>query len=196
MMPQSVPHRYTSQLMAFIAAHPELMQMLAALRAIEPQAYLAAGVIRNSIWAQLHGQAYPLHQTDIDVVYFDPQDDGAREQQIREQLEARFPDCVWDVANQARVHHWYRLDNGGCIAPYASLAQALAMWPETATAVAVRLDAEGQCRIEAPLGLQDLFELKLRWNPALVSYAVFQRRLEAKAFLSQWPQLQLITVQA
>ena len=54
---------YTAQLKAFIAAHHELMQILQALREIEAQAYLAAGVIRNSIWAQLHEQAYPLHQT-------------------------------------------------------------------------------------------------------------------------------------
>lgn len=184
---------YTAQLKAFIAAHHELMQILQALREIEAQAYLAAGVIRNSIWAQLHGQAYPLHQTEIDVVYFDAQENGTGEQQIRRKLETAFPDMLWDVVNQARVHHWYRMDNGNSIAPFSSLAQALAVWPETATAVAVQLDASGQLKIIAPLGLQDLFELKLRWNPAMVSYAVFQRRLNDKAFLTRWPELQLIS---
>jgi len=70
-MPHPFPKSsYTAQLKAFITGHHELMQILQALREIEAQAYLAAGVIRNSIWAQLHEQAYPLHQTEIDVVYF------------------------------------------------------------------------------------------------------------------------------
>lgn len=184
---------YNAELQAFITAHAELMCILHTLCDIEAQAFIAAGVIRNSIWAQLHGQEYPLHQTEIDVVYFDTQDDGTGEQKIREQLEARFPQMYWDVVNQAQVHRWYRLDNGARIAPYTSLTEALAAWPETATAVAVRLDAAGQCQIEAPFGLQDLFELKLRWNPTLVSYAVFQHRIESKAFLSRWPKLKLLS---
>ena len=187
---------YHAELQAFITAHAELMCILHALRDIEAQAFIAAGVIRNSIWAQLHGQEYPLHQTEIDVVYFDVQDDGTGEQKIREQLKACFPQMVWDVVNQARVHHWYRLDNGASIAPYCSLTEALAAWPETATAVAVQLDAQGQCKIVAPFGLQDLFELNLRWNSTMVSYPVFQHRLESKAFLSRWPKLKLLSAES
>lgn len=194
-MQSSTSALYHAELQAFIQVHAELMRILHVLRDVEPQAFIAAGVIRNSIWAHLHEQAYLLHQTEIDVVYFDVQDDGTGEQKIREQLEARFPQMVWDVVNQARVHHWYRLEHGGCIAPYCSLTEALAAWPETATAVAVQLDAHGQCQIVAPFGLQDLFELNLRWNPAMVSYAVFQQRFESKAFLSTWPKLKMISAE-
>ena len=104
-----------------------------------------------------------------------------------------FPHVVWDVTNQALVHQWYRLENGDSIAPIRSIAHALSLWPETATAVAVRLDAQGNLAFEAPLGLQDLFELNLRWNPALVSQSVFWERLQAKQFLQKWPQLKLVS---
>jgi hypothetical protein len=47
-------------------------------------------------------------------------------------------------------------------APYASAADAMRFWPETATAVAVRRTAEGPCEIAAPFGLEKLFGLVLR----------------------------------
>ncbi|PLC63479.1 hypothetical protein B9P82_13400 [Citrobacter sp. L55] len=65
----------------------------------------------------------------------------------------------WSVKNQARMHQ----RNGDY--PYTSTRNALLHWPETATAIAVRLGKEG-LDITAPYGLSDLFELRLRPTPA------------------------------
>ncbi|MBL8321362.1 MAG: nucleotidyltransferase family protein, partial [Acinetobacter sp.] len=77
------------------------------------------------------------------------------------------------------------------IQPLRSISHAVSLWPETATVVAVRLDAQGNLQILAPLGLADLFQLRLRWNPALVSCTVFLDRARSKGFLAKWPKLKL-----
>ena len=106
--------------------------------------------------------------------------------------EAKYPNQIWDITNQAHVHHWYKTENGDSISPLHSIDEALSYWPETATAIAVRMDEQHQIEVIAPLGLNDLFELKLRWNGRLVSRGVFEQRLVSKQFLKRWPKLKLV----
>ena len=96
------------------------------------------------------------------------------------------------MVNQANVHHWYTRADEQSIAAYTSLSEAISMWPETATAVAVRLCEDGRLEVLEPLGLADLFELKLRWNPRMVSHTVFLQRMQSKGFLHKWPKLRWV----
>lgn len=169
---------------------PLLMQILEFLSTLDAAAYIAAGVIRNSVWAYLHQLPYDISYTEIDVVFYRKDDShDSHAAHLLQQLRQRFPNIQWDVTNQATVHEWYRLDNGDEIEPYDSLEHALSVWPETATAIAVRLTEMQEIAYLAPLGLTDLLALKLRWNPALVSHRVFMQRMQQKQFLTQWPQL-------
>ncbi len=79
-------------------------------------------------------------------------------------------------------------------APYACCGDALRYWPETATAVAVRLDAGDRIEILAPLGLDDLFAGIVRPTPRFqgAKHALFQARLHEKQWLAQWPFLRLL----
>lgn len=183
---------YLDQLKNIVYARDDMMQILCQLFQIAPDAYIAAGLIRNLVWSQLHGQPYVLAQTEADVIYFDAKDDGIRQREIQSQLQQLFPEMTWDVVNQAYVHQWYRTDTGQMIEPLCSVEHALSLWPETATAVALRLNAQNSLECIAPFGLQDLFELKLRWNASLVSHAVFAQRIQSKCFRAKWPKLQLI----
>lgn len=122
-----------------------------------PDAWIGAGFVRNAVWDALHGRPATAPQSDIDVIWFDttrcsPQQDDA----LEAQLEAACPGPQWSVRNQARMH----LRNGD--APYASATDALRYWPETATAVAVRVTAEDHIEVAAPFGLQDLWQGLLR----------------------------------
>ena len=183
-----------SDLCTLLANHAELMLRLSYLRRLKPQAYLAAGVIRNLVWSVQHQQAYEIKGTEIDVVYFDQAVGTSwhlEQQQLTLALQAAFPENDWDVVNQAYVHQWYTTDQGLEIAAYTSLAQALACWPETATAIAVALDDDEQFKIVAPFGLQDLMQLRLRWNDTLVSHETFLQRVQSKKFLEKWPKLKL-----
>ena len=76
--------------------------------------------------------------------------------------------------------------------PYTSTTNALLHWPETATAVAVRLGKNG-LDITAPYGLSDLFELRLRPTPAFEreKLGTFKQRVTTKQWLERYTRLQL-----
>ncbi|ENW21346.1 hypothetical protein L313_2405 [Acinetobacter haemolyticus CIP 64.3 = MTCC 9819] len=172
---------------------PELCEMLKQLAWIEPQAYISAGVLRNTVWACLHDQTFNLKNSEIDVIYYDEQERNNQiQQRLKQKLEEFFPQQQWDVVNQALVHTWYRKENGEQIQPISSIEHALSLWPETATAIAIRFDCIGELEFVAPFGLEDLFELRLRWNAALVSYETFKQRVNSKKWLQQWPKLQWV----
>ena len=183
---------YQIQLKKFIESNMLIMQILHQLYTVEPSAYIAAGIIRNTIWSHLHQSEYALDGTEVDIIFYNLSEDPQPSKKITACMSKVFPNMQWDVTNQATVHHWYRLENGEAIAPLASIEHALSMWPETATAVAIRLNAHDQLEIVAPFGLADLLELKLRWNSTLVSYEGFMKRIKQKKMLSRWPKLELI----
>ena len=184
---------YQTKLEQMISTHDALMQILIDLREVDTSAFLSAGVIRNFVWSVLHDQEYDIAQIEIDVIFYDAQDELAiKEQSLAGYLKKKLPKNEWDVVNQALVHTWYKTEDGASIAPLQSIHHALSLWPETATAVAVRLLENNEFEIIAPFGLDDLFELKLRWNAALVSHHVFMQRMEEKQFLQKWHKLSLL----
>ncbi|MBH9576823.1 nucleotidyltransferase family protein [Inhella sp. 1Y17] len=151
---------------------------------------IAAGAVRNPVWDRLFGCTSPT--ADVDLVYFDATDtDPQRDRALQAELRAMAPEWDWEVVNQAGVHHWYEASYGGVLPPYRSLDDALARWPETATAVGLRLEPDDRLTVLAPLGLQDLFDGVLRHNPAGGSVAQFQQRLVDKRFLQRWPGLRM-----
>ena len=185
--------KYQNLLKKNLFKHRDLYARLLFLRQVKPEAFYSAGVIRNLIWSIAHDQHYALSQTEIDVIFYDVEDESGFEQQhLAEILKQQFPENDWDVVNQAWVHQWYITEDGASIAPLQSIQHALSLWPETATAVAVRLLENNALEIIAPFGLDDLFELKLRWNAALVSHDVFMQRMEEKQFLQKWNKLSLL----
>lgn len=181
---------YLEQFYKIVRAQPRLMQIVQCLAQSQPNAYVAAGVLRHVVWAHLHEREYEILHTEIDVIFFDS---TARhiEARLKAKLEQEFSNIAWDVTNQAFVHEWYRTDQGARIKPLSSVKDALSMWPETATALALRINKDGDFELIAPFGLDDLFELKLRWNANLVSYAVFEQRMRSKQFLQKWQRLTL-----
>lgn len=178
-------------------SEPALMRALQAGRELDLADWcIAAGAVRNPVWDRLFGCTGTGNTAgtaaDVDLVYFDAADTGAgRDHALQARLRARMPELDWEVVNQAGVHHWYEAAYGRAVAPFRSLEQALASWPETATAVGLRLEADDRLTVLAPLGLQDLFDGVLRHNPARSSAAQFQQRVLSKRFLQRWPRLRL-----
>ena len=184
---------FEQKIKKFIIQNAFLNPLLHDIKGFQPLAYLSAGVIRNRIWSHLHGQKYDFHQTEVDVVFYDAEEiNQQRTLKLKSLLEAKYPDQIWDITNQAHVHHWYKTESGHTIQPLKSMSEALSYWPETATAIAVRMDEQHQIEVIAPLGLSDLFELKLRWNDRFVSRGVFEQRVQTKRFLERWPQLEIV----
>jgi hypothetical protein len=151
-----------ARLRAIIMGDAARWRLLGLVRALNlPDCWIGAGFVRNAVWDRLHGRAVSPLASDVDVVWFDadragPSVDGAHEAALAE----ADPRVAWSVKNQARMH----VRNGD--APYASTADAMARWPETATAVAVRRTGADACEVIAPHGLADLFAMVLRATPA------------------------------
>ena len=150
--------------------------------------WIGAGFVRDAVWNHLHNYGIIEPKGDVDVVWHDAASaeldfDESIEQKLREKM----PDLRWSVKNQARMHVRNR------DAPYVSVSDAMRHWPETATAVAVKLGHGGTVEVNAPLGLEDLFALKLCPTPHFLSdkFQIFAERAASKHWIDRYPKLSL-----
>lgn len=151
-----------------------------------PDCWIGAGFVRNAVWDFLHQRAASPLAGDVDVIWFNDADiEPDRDRRIEEFLLSKNPTIQWSVKNQARMHG----RNGDD--PYKSASDAMRYWPETATAVAARYEASNACKVSAPLGFDDLFDLVLRPTARFADekFRIFEDRLRSKEWLAQWPLL-------
>ena len=154
---------------------------------------IGAGAVRNLVWDALHDVRGSRGSSDVDVVFFDDQDITVeRDHAIERRLYGLDPTTPWEVTNQAGVHRWFEGAFGRPVAPLRSIAEAVASWPEFATCVAVPIDADDHIRVIAPHGLEDLFSMTVRRNPARVSVATYGQRIVDKRYRERWPNVRII----
>ena len=116
-----------------------------------------------------------------------------RDEQATARLEQLWPHLPWEARNQAAVHTWYHDKFGGePVPPLRSIADAISTWPETMTAVVVRLDPAGELSICAPYGLDDLLGGVWRRNPARISLERSRERLARHRPAQRWPAVRVI----
>lgn len=185
--------RNAAGLARFIAAHPALLEPLRAVAALDlSEAWIGAGFVRNAVWDALHGLPFGANPpADVDVVWFDPaQPSAAGDAAMEARLRASHPGVPWSVRNQARM----AARNGD--APYAGTLDAMARWPDTATAVAARLNLAGAVEVAAPWGVDDLLAGIVRPTPAFASdqarRRVLAERIAIKGWLRRWPGLRVL----
>ncbi|MBV7265377.1 nucleotidyltransferase family protein [Erythrobacter ani] len=156
-----------------------------------PDCWIAAGFVRDAVWDRLHG--YPMSEPygDVDVVWFcDNSQDDDDDRLIERRLVTNMPELEWSVKNQARMHR------RNADYPYRSVADAMTYWPETATAIAARLDGAGEIQITAPFGLEDLLTLRLRPGPRFwdEKLPIFVERVGHKNWTKRYPKLKMSVV--
>jgi hypothetical protein len=120
--------------------------------------------------------------------------DRVRMQVLRTVRGLELPDC-WVAAGFVRSLVWDHLHQRNADAPYHSATDAMTCWPETATAVGVRLGGEDEIEVAAPLGLDDLFSLVVRPTGRFRTekYALFLDRVQSKRWQEIWPELIVVT---
>lgn len=177
------------QLQAMIAADNERMHVLRLVRELDlPDCWVAAGFVRCCEWDHLHQRSpWPLPH-DIDVIWYDPSKaTQAHDAMLESSLRARDGTLGWSVKNQARMHE------RNADLPYLTASDAMRYWPETATAVGVRLNDLADIDIAAPFGLHDLFDLVVRPTGRFLTakQSVYAGRVRGKNWQGAWPKLRI-----
>lgn len=172
-----------------ISASPRLFPVLKCMRETDERLWLGGGAIRNYVWDTLTGRTTPTD--DLDVVYFDLK---TASKEYDSMLEAKLiansdSSLNWSVKNQARM---FRNESD---AQVNDLFSAIANWPETATAIIVRLKDDNTLDVIAPHGVTDLLSLTLRpTNLSQLHPEVFESRLREKNWLALWPELKVVNL--
>jgi uncharacterized protein len=156
-----------------------------------PDWHLCAGCVAQTVWNIAFDRPPEAGIKDIDIVYFDPTDMTAEGETAHEaRLHRHFAGLpALDVKNQARVHTWYARVFGYEIAPYTSVADAIASFPTTATAVGVHI-VDGRFDICAPFALDDLLGLIVRPNKRQITRAIYDAKVARWRVI--WPDLRIV----
>lgn len=150
-----------------------------------PQCYVAAGFIRNLIWDYTHGYI-STKLNDIDVIYYnDNEVDNTKSLEIEKKLNYKYPSYCWDVKNQALMHTKNN-DN-----KYKNTLDAMSYWPEKETAIGVRYIKNNNFEIITAFDIELQFLNTITHNPKR-SLEVFNKRINNKNWLEQWPLLKIV----
>jgi len=152
-----------------------------------PDWIIGAGFIRNKVWDYLHGYDKSRVDTaDIDLVYYDINgNDQKADKELSEKLKKE-TGIDWEVVNQTYAHEWNN------IPPYKSAEDAISQWPETVTAVGVKIE-NGDLKLIAPYGIDDLINLIIRPSPEFSGdIEIVKERMRQKKWLEKWPKLSII----
>jgi hypothetical protein len=159
-----------------------------------PDWWVCAGFVRSKIWDVLHGFHERTDLPDIDVIYFDASNvDEGVEKHFEKILKQRQPAIPWSVKNQARMH---TLNN---VQPYFSSVEAISKFPETATALGLKLDEEGKVMLTAPHGVEDVINFHIRPTPFFSETEermdIFHYRVRNKNWKSVWSKVEVLEVE-
>lgn len=152
--------------------------------------WICAGFVRSKIWDALHGFSERTPLPDIDVIYFDPTCiDELEEKKHEEKLLSLMPDIPWSVKNEARMHLKSNMPS------YSSSVDAISKFPETATALGVKLDENDNLVLTAPWGLEDVINLVVKPTPFFREdkkrIELYEERISNKKWELTWNKLNI-----
>ncbi|MCM3388864.1 nucleotidyltransferase family protein [Ureibacillus chungkukjangi] len=179
------------KILAIIQEDLWMMGILKTAKALNlPDWWICAGFVRSKIWDTLHGFNIRTEIEDVDVIYFDPSNlDEAKEKAYEETLKSYSPSIPWSVKNEARMH----LRNN--CEPYQSSADAISKFPETATALGVKLDAEDNLILTAPCGIYDVVNMIVQPTPFILvdkkRAFIYEERVAKKNWKATWGQIEI-----
>ncbi|MFS0892484.1 nucleotidyltransferase family protein [Peribacillus frigoritolerans] len=168
-----------------------MMEILESARSLNlPDWWICAGFIRSKVWDVLHDFSVRTTISDIDVIYFDPTNiDKLEEKKIEKKLESLIPTIPWSVKNEARMHVKSNMP------PYSSSVDAISKFPETATALGVKLDENDNVILTAPCGIHDVINLEVKPTPYFKEtkerVEIYEDRITKKNWKSTWKNLKV-----
>lgn len=173
-------------IIAIIEEDQWMMELLRTVKELDlPDWWICAGFVRSKIWDVLHGFNERTSIPDVDVIYFDQTNlDESIEKKLEKELHSRLPAIPWSVKNQARMHV---INN---FPPYLSSVDAISKFPETVTALGVKLDGGENLILTAPCGVEDVINMEVNPTPFFRGtkelMAIYEERLEKKNWSAVW----------
>ncbi|MFZ7945958.1 nucleotidyltransferase family protein [Neobacillus sp. 19] len=168
-----------------------MMNILRAAKSLNlPDWWICAGFVRSKIWDTLHHFNDRTPIPDIDVIYFDPANiDELLEKKLEEKLKTLMPNIPWSVKNEARMHIKSNMP------PYVSSVDAISKFPETATALGVKLDEKDNVIVTAPCGINDVVNLVVKPTPYFTKtkerVEIYENRISKKNWKAVWKHLKV-----
>lgn len=155
-----------------------------------PDWWICAGFVRAKVWDVLHGFSERTLLPDIDVIYFDSTVQSVELEKENEQTLLHLqPHLPWSVKNQARMHIVNR------IPPYESSIDAISKFPETATALGVKLNDHGKVVLAAPHGIEDVVNCQVKPTPYFTQseeqMEIYKDRVIKKNWKARWDKLEV-----
>lgn len=172
----------------------KMVEVLRVARSLNlPDWWICAGFVRSKIWDNLHNFSQRTNIPDVDVIYFDRDNaEEVAEKMYEDELKRRLPGIPWSVKNEARMHLANHLP------PYSSSEDAISKFPETATALGVKLDEEDQVILTAPCGIEDLINLEVRpttfFTESKERAAIYEERIRKKRWESIWYKVKVFHI--
>ena len=156
-----------------------------------PDWWICAGFVRSKIWDMQHGFDERTTIPDIDVIYYDRTNIEKRvEKEHEEALKRLLPTVPWSVKNQARMH------NVNNVPPYTSSVDAISRFPETATALGVKLDEGNNVLLTAPHGIDDVVNLRVKPTPSFYEQKeqmkIYDERIRKKNWKAVWNKVEIL----
>ncbi len=166
-----------------------MMEILRTAKSLKlPDWWICAGFVRSKVWDVLHEYSERTPIPDIDVIYFDPTNlNESEEKKLEEKLNSHSPAIPWSVKNEARMH----LRNN--VEPYSSSVDAISKFPETATALGVKLNERDNVILTAPCGISDVINLVVKPTPYFSENEertfIYNQRILKKNWKAIWNKL-------
>lgn len=179
------------EIVSLIREDKWMMEILESAKSLNlPDWWICAGFIRSKVWDVLHDFSVRTTIPDIDVIYFNPTNiDKLEEKKIEKKLESLIPTIPWSVKNEARMHVKSNMP------PYSSSVDAISKFPETATALGVKLDEDDNVILTAPCGIHDVINLEVKPTPYFKEtkerVEIYEDRITKKNWKSTWKKLKV-----
>jgi uncharacterized protein len=177
------------KIIKYITEDKWMMDILKTVKSLNlPDWWVCAGFVRSKIWDILHNFSERTLIPDIDVIYFDATNvDELEEKRLEETLKSRMPNTPWSVKNEARMHIKSNMPS------YSSSVNAISKFPETATALGVKLDENDNVILTAPYGIWDVVNLEVKPTPFFTKNKeraeIYENRIAKKNWESIWYKL-------
>lgn len=176
-------------LLQAIQLNTDLMKILIIIRNLGlKDSWLAAGSIRNFIWNLLSDKSPFDRETDVDVIFFDPDISYEETVSLEKKLREDFPQYQWELKNQVYMHQ-----HSPHTVPYTSSRDAMSKYPERCTAVGLRLNEDSTLELFAPYGLEDILNFQVHPTPHFLEnedrMKLYQTRLSKKNWQEKWKNL-------